>query len=86
MISNREKLRADFSKIFLIHNFDGFGLKGTKISMYNKHMKPTAEAIPFKGFKLFYPKPWKNEGFDVPLMTPTQVLNLTPKPIYINYQ
>lgn len=84
MIANREKVRSDFDRIDLIHNADGFGNPELKLATYN--YVSLAKNMPVKGFKLFFPKPWKSDGFDKPMMTIEQVLKLTPKPVYINYQ
>jgi hypothetical protein len=83
-ILNREQVRADFDRIDLVHNADGFGSPSLKIGTY-KYVS-LAKNMPVKGFKLFFPKPWKTEGFDKPLMTPEQVLGLNPRPVFINYQ
>lgn len=84
MISNREQVRSDFPRVDLIHNADGFGAPALKMDTYN--FVANARNMPVKGFKLFYPKAWKSDGFDQPLMTPEQVLSIYPKPVYINYQ
>jgi len=42
-----------------------------------------AEPVQFAGFKLFYKNDRKYGG---PIMTPSQLLALTPKPLYIQYQ
>ena len=78
-------MRTDYENVILIHNFDGFGKEQLKRAMYKVHRGPP-DHLPLKGFKLFYPKSWKTDGFDVPLMTPEQVLRLDPKPVYVNYQ
>ena len=84
MITNREQVRSDFDRIDLIHNADGFGSPDLKLGTYN--FVSLAKNMPVKGFKLFFPKPWKTEGFVKPMMTPQQVLNLKPRPVFINYQ
>jgi hypothetical protein len=84
MIINRELVRSDFDRIDLIHNADGFGSPDLKLGTYK--FVSLATNMPVKGFKLFFPKPWKTEGFDKPMMSPEQVLNLNPRPVFINYQ
>ena len=84
MIINRELVRSDFDRIDLIHNADGFGPPALKLGTYNYVC--LAKNMPVKGFKLFFPKPWKADGFDKPMMSPQQVLDLTPRPVFINYQ
>ena len=84
MISDRDQVRSDFERIDLIHHIDGFGAPGLKKTIYAA-MSRTPN-LPIKGCKLFLPKSWKIAGFDIPMLTPTQVLGLTPKPVYISYQ
>lgn len=84
MIEDREEVRSDFPAVELIHNADGFGSPDDKLRTYE--YLALAENMPLKGFKLFYPKDWRAGGFDVPLMTPTEVLNLRPRPVVIQYQ
>jgi hypothetical protein len=84
MITNRELVRADFERVDLVHNADGFGPPALKVYSWNYNVE--AAQIPLKGFKLFYPKEWKDKGYDDPLMTPEEVMKLIPRPVYINYQ
>lgn len=84
MIENRQDVRTDFDRVDLVHNADGFGPpKDKHLSWeYNR----AATNIPLKGFKLFYPKHWRDGGYDDPLMTPEEVLALEPRPVLIMYQ
>jgi len=84
MIQNRDQVRSDFPLVDLLLNADGFGHPALKLSTWR--LIAEADNFPFKGFKLFYPKPWKTTGIDVPLMTPEQVMGIVPRPVYINYQ
>lgn len=84
MIQNRDEVLSDFPKVDLVLNADGFGPPGLKLSSWQ--LNASADNFPYKGFKLFYPKDWKSVGFDSPLMSPEEVLNLEPQPVYINYQ
>jgi hypothetical protein len=84
MIRNRELVRADFPRIDLIHNADGFGNKGQKLSSY-RHLAE-AKHMPNKGFKLFYPTKLRDWGWDKPLMTPEEVMGLSPQPVLVMYQ
>ena len=61
---------------------DGLGPKGAKIKTYNflvKSMPPTVHA----GFKLFFDEDTASGG---KLMTPEEVLALTPAPEYVMYE
>lgn len=84
MIADRESVLADFPRVELIHNADGFGAPAEKIETWRLNV--LASNMPHKGFKLFFPKDWRRAGFDVPLMSPQEVLSLEPVPVYIQYQ
>lgn len=84
MIQKREEVVANSDLVDLILNADGFGSPALKKASWNQNVE--AENIPLKGFKLFYPKSWKKTGIDSPIMTPKQVMELKPQPVYINYQ
>ena len=84
MIQNRDQVRNDFPLVDLLLNADGFGHPALKLSTWR--LIAEADNFPLKGFKLFYPKPWKTTGIDAPLMTPEQVMGIVPRPVYINYQ
>ena len=84
MIVNRERVRADFPMVQLIHHADGFGTPPQKRDSWQFNV--IATNIPLKGFKLFYPKSWRDGGYDDPLMSPSEVLQLDPVPVYIQYQ
>ena len=64
--------------IATILNVDGFGDQPNKIAKYNE-LKPQPGSPLDAGFKLFYSE-------DLDLMTPDDVLDLTPKPDLIVYE
>ena len=84
MIANREKVDSRFSKVRLVHCADGFGPPSMKRSAYAANAQ--AANIPVKGFKLFYESGMPGAGFDYPLMTPKEVMELTPRPYVVMYQ
>ena len=84
MISNRAAVRSDYPLVDLVHHADGFGPPQLKLDTYR--FLATMKNLPVKGFKLFLTKPWKTNGMDTPILTPAQVMNLTPTPVYISYQ
>ncbi len=84
MIENRHEVRTDFDRVDLVHNADGFGPPKDKHQSWDYNRRATN--IPLKGFKLFYPKEWRDGGYDDPLMTPEEVLALEPRPVLIMYQ
>lgn len=85
MITDRDQVRSNFDRIDLIHHIDGFGPPRLKRDVYDG-INRGASSMPVKGFKLFLPKSWKSAGYDIPMLTPAQVLALTPRPVYISYQ
>ena len=65
----------------IVINMDGFGSPYLKKQTY--YYAIYKEPVQFAGFKLFY-KPDVNTGKR--LMTPGEILQLKPQPIYIQYQ
>lgn len=67
--------------VALVVSVDGIGTRGQKTATWRSIVAVTPEHV-HKGFKLFYDE----DTATGPLMTPTQVLNLTPQPEYILYE
>jgi len=84
MIRNRDDVRADSSRVRLVLCMDGIGSPAVKRSSYA--MVAGAANIPVKSFKLFYNFGIRGVGFDDPLMSPREVLELNPRPYVIMYQ
>ncbi len=84
MIQGREKVRANFDHVQLIHTADGFGSPQLKRNTYA--MNSLAANMPLKGFKLFFKTSVPGAGWDEPLLTPPEVLALDPRPALIIYQ
>lgn len=85
MIVNRKQVSVDYYPVKLIHVTSGWGNPELKMGthQFNSH----AVNMPYKGFKLWYfYKTDKGVHFDNPLMTPEQVLGLSPQPLLIIYQ
>jgi hypothetical protein len=76
MLTNASKIRLD-PRVQVVIDMDGWGPPGSKMGAYRWFV--VRHPVQYTGFKLFY----KN---DKPLMTPGQVLELYPKPMYIQYQ
>jgi hypothetical protein len=83
MIKNRKDVRADFDQVRLVHCMDGHGTPAKKRGSYA--FNALATNIPVKAFKLFYNEKG-NTGVDEPLLSPKQVLELSPRPMLIMYQ
>jgi hypothetical protein len=84
MISGRERVRADYEGVLLVHTADGFGPPALKRACYNYNAR--AEQMPLKGFKLFFKTTVKGAGYDIPLLAPSEVLALEPRPRLVIYQ
>jgi hypothetical protein len=84
MIGGRERVRTDFGRVRLVHCADGFGQPTVKRQSYSFNAQ--ARNMPVKGFKLFFKSGVPGAGFDEPLMSPSDVLKLDPRPSLIMYQ
>ncbi len=76
MLSDKESL-IDYPAVDLIWDADGFGPPFPKVSDY--HQYAGEPGFEYGAFKLFY-------QYDLPLMTPAQVLALKPRPVFVIYQ
>ena len=81
IITNEEALQPH-PGVALVKSADGIGSPGAKVDTYNRvagSIPPGAEM----GFKLFYEEDVDTSGI---LMTPDEVMALTPTPSYIMYE
>ncbi len=81
MVTNYKQIKP-LPEVQIIMNMDGWGTAAKKIGTYNNFIHP--EPVQFTGFKLFYKNDILTPGTSV--MSPSEVLKLSPKPIYIQYQ
>lgn len=81
MLTNYKKIQP-LPEVQIVIDMDGFGSKAKKRGTYSRVIIP--EPVQFTGIKLFY----KNDARPPAdgLLTPAEVLKLTPAPIYIQYQ
>jgi len=84
MIQNRQAVRTNFERVQLIHCSDGFGPPGVKKATYAYNA--IAKNLPLKSFKLFLPTHVVGAGYDIPVMRPSDVMSLKPRPYFIMYQ
>ena len=84
MITGRDRVRATWPGVRLVHTADGFGSPSLKRSTYAWNARATN--MPRKGFKLFFKSKVPGAGYDDPLLSPDQVLGLVPSPELIIYQ
>jgi len=81
MVTNY-KLIKTVPEVQIVMDMDGWGPKDHKLASYTKYIYK--EPVQFTGFKLFYKNDlWKPS---TGMMTPEEILKLTPSPIYIQYQ
>jgi hypothetical protein len=80
MLTNARKIELD-PRVQIVVNMDGWGAPWLKRASYRQYVY--SEPVQFTGFKLFYHNDTKKGN---PLMTPAQVLELNPRPLYIQYQ
>jgi hypothetical protein len=80
MLTNSKQIRLD-PRVQVVVNMDGWGQPWLKFDSYRDYVEE--EPVQFTGFKLFYHNDTKKGD---PLLTPNEVLRLTPRPIYIQYQ
>ena len=76
MLTNASQIRLD-PRVQVVIDMDGYGAPSGKKAAYKWFV--VRYPVQYTGWKLFY----KN---DKPLMTPEQVLEVYPKPMYIQYQ
>ena len=80
MISGAKDIQLD-PHVQIVIDMDGWGAPWLKYDSYRDYVQ--AEPVQFTGFKIFYGNDSKRGD---PVLTPSEVLRLTPPPIYIQYQ
>ncbi|RDC63495.1 hypothetical protein AHMF7616_02100 [Adhaeribacter pallidiroseus] len=81
MITNFKKIKLNPYCQIVMH-MDGWGSPTIKRSSYQKYIK--GEPVQYAGIKIFYKNDIKRKGWR--LLRPKEILALTPKPYYIQYQ
>ena len=80
MLTDAEEIRLD-PRVQIVIHMDGWGPPSRKIHSYREYVY--REPVQYTGFKIFYKNDTRGGGR---VMTPEEVLKLTPKPVYIQYQ
>jgi hypothetical protein len=80
MLTNSKGIRLD-PRTQVVINMDGWGAPWLKFDSYRDYVQ--AEPVQFTGFKLFYHNDTKKGE---PILTPGELLRITPRPLYIQYQ
>jgi hypothetical protein len=81
MVTNYQNI-IKIPEVQIVMNMDGWGPPANKITTYTSFIAP--EPVQFTGFKIFYKNDLKSPSTG--LLTPQQLLELRPRPIYIQYQ
>jgi hypothetical protein len=81
MVTNYKRIQP-LPEVQIVMDMDGWGAQAKKINTYQRVIE--AEPVQFTGIKLFYKNDLKPPSTG--MLTTTQVLGLTPAPIYIQYQ
>ncbi len=81
MVTNYQNIKP-LPEVQIVMDMDGWGSPEKKKGTYQQVIIP--EPVQFTGFKLFY----KNDLFapSTRILTPTELLGLTPQPLFIQYQ
>ncbi len=80
MVAGASDIRLD-PHVQIVIDMDGWGAPWLKYDSYRDYV--AREPVQFTGFKIFYGNDSKKGD---PVLTPPEVLRLTPKPVYIQYQ
>jgi len=81
MVTNTKKI-TPLPQVQIVMDMDGWGFPAKKVNTYEQVIEP--EPVQFTGFKLFYKADLQPPADR--LMTPAEVLSLTPAPSFIQYQ
>lgn len=81
MVTNAELIRP-LPEVQVVMDMDGWGPPAKKINTYKQFIYP--EPVQFTGFKIFYKNDLKSPS--TRLLTPQDLLQLTPQPLFIQYQ
>lgn len=81
MVTNYKQIQP-LPEVQIVMDMDGFGSKEKKRGTYSRVIYP--EPVQFAGIKLFYKNDIKPPSTG--MLTPAEVLALTPVPIYVQYQ
>ena len=80
MVTNAKSIHPT-PNVQVVMDMDGWGPPWLKFDSYHDYVK--AEPVQFTGFKLFFHNDTKTGA---PMLTPSEVLRLNPRPLYIQYQ
>jgi hypothetical protein len=81
MVTNYKNITPT-PEVQVVMDMDGWGSPSRKLGTYNTFIAP--QPVEFTGFKLFY----KNDLLapSTRMLTPSELIKLTPQPLFIQYQ
>lgn len=80
MVTNYDRIRLD-PHVQIVMHMDGFGAPWLKRDTYHAYVQ--REPVQYTGFKVFFHNDSKSGH---PIMSPADILELFPQPVYIQYQ
>ncbi len=80
MVPDAENIKPT-PRVQVVMHMDGWGPAWLKFDSYKDYI--VLHPVAFTGFKLFYQHDTKSGD---PLLTPTELLRLVPRPLYVQYQ
>ena len=80
MLTNAKKIKLD-PRVQVVIHMDGWGQPWLKYDSYRAYVE--SEPVQFTGFKICYKHDTRKGD---PIITPSELLLLSPKPLYIQYQ
>lgn len=81
MVTNYQNIKP-LPEVQIVMDMDGWGPPAKKINTYKQFIYP--EPVQFTGFKIFYKNDLKPPSERI--LTPADLLKLTPQPMFIQYQ
>ena len=81
MVTNYQNIKP-LPEVQIVMDMDGWGPPAKKINTYKQFIQP--EPVQFTGFKIFYKNDLKPPSER--LLTPADLLKLSPQPMFIQYQ
>jgi hypothetical protein len=80
MVRNADQIKLD-PRVQVVMHMDGFGAPWLKFDSYQHYI--VREPVQFTGFKLFFKNDTKNGD---PLLSPSELIQLKPRLVYVQYQ
>lgn len=81
MVTNYQNIQP-LPQVEIVMDMDGWGSQAKKLNTYQQFI--ATQPVQFTGFKLFYKNDLKPPSTG--MLTPQQLLKLTPQPLFIQYQ